>query len=70
MKKKNRILRYGASVAALSVAGVGAAHADAEAAITAAIAKGEALMNLVAPGVIAIAAIMLGVGLAVSWIRK
>ncbi len=68
--KRKKIFRYGASVATLSVAGVGAAHADAVAAVTAAITQGEALMNLIAPGVIGIAAIMLGVGLAVSWLRK
>lgn len=67
---KNKFFKVASGVAVVSVASVSAAHADATTAITAAITQGEALMNLVAPGVIGIAAIMLGVGLAVSWIRK
>lgn len=46
------------------------AKADAVAAINSAITQGETIVGLVGPGVIGIAALMLGVGLVVSWLRK
>ena len=39
-------------------------------AVSSAITEGQTLVGAIAPGVIAIAAIMLGVGIAVSWLRK
>lgn len=54
----------------LFIAGMAAAHADAAAAVTAALADGEAVVGLLAPGLIAIAALMLGVGLVVRWVAK
>ena len=47
-----------------------AADSAAATAIDTAIAQGESLLGKVAPGLITIAAIMTGVGLAISWIRK
>lgn len=46
------------------------AMATAATAIDDAITQGETLVGKVAPGLIAIAAIMTGVGLVISWIRK
>jgi hypothetical protein len=46
------------------------ASADAASAIDAAAAQGLALVAKVGPAIIAIAALMTGVGLVVSWIRK
>ena len=38
--------------------------------VNTAISDGQTLVGAIAPGVIGIAAIMLGVGIAVSWLRK
>ncbi|CAK0746203.1 conserved hypothetical protein [Gammaproteobacteria bacterium] len=46
------------------------ASADAASAIDAAIAQGQVLLGKVGPGIIAIAALMTGVGLVISWIKK
>lgn len=58
------------TVVAASVAAPSAFAATSLDAITTAITNGEALIGAVAPGVITIAAVMLGVGLVVSWLRK
>lgn len=66
LKKKIIIPLTGvvASVAASS------ASATATEAVNSAIAEGQTLVGTIAPGVIGIAALMLGVGIAVSWLRK
>jgi len=66
--KKIIILLTGAvaSVAASSAF----ADAASAAAVDTAISDGQTLVGAIAPGVIGIAAIMLGVGIAVSWLRK
>ncbi|MFZ2450499.1 MAG: hypothetical protein WAW36_08270 [Methylovulum miyakonense] len=46
------------------------ASADAATAIDDAITQGTTLLGKVGPGVIGIAALMTGVGLVISWIRK
>jgi hypothetical protein len=46
------------------------ASADASAEVQNAITQGQALVGVVAPGIIGVAAIMTGVALVVSWIRK
>jgi len=65
-----KALLAGTAVAVSVAAPSAFAVTAAETAITTAITQGEALLNLVAPGVITIAAIMLGVGLVVSWLRR
>lgn len=45
-------------------------YADSTTAINDAVTDGKALVGLVAPGVIGIAALMLGVGIVVAWLRK
>lgn len=47
-----------------------AADSASVTAINDAVADGKSLVGLVAPGVIGIAALMLGVGLVVAWLRK
>lgn len=55
-----------ASVAAPSAFAVTAAMT----AVTDAITEGQALIGALAPGLITLAALMLGVGLVVSWMRR
>lgn len=67
---KKSLIVAGLTLAAVVAAPSVFAVTAAETAVTNAVASGESLMGLVAPGVISIAALMLGVGLAVSWMRK
>jgi hypothetical protein len=50
--------------------GAGIASASNVTSVTAAIKEGQDMMDLIAPGVIAMAAVMMGVTLVVSWLRK
>lgn len=59
----------GALVALVSSSSAFAVTAS-ETAISGAITAGETMVGLVAPGVIGIAAIMMGVGIAVAWLKK
>lgn len=69
MNKKKFLLTSLAVSLAVAAPSVFAVTA-AETAVGTAITSSESLVNLIAPGVIGIAAIMLGVGIAVSWLRK
>lgn len=55
---------------AASVAASSAFASTSSEAVNTAISDGQTLVGAIAPGVIGIAAIMLGVGIAVSWLRK
>lgn len=65
---KKSLIVAGSTLAAVVAAPM--ASADSAAAITAAIASGTTLVGMIAPGVIGIAALMLGVGIAVAWLKK
>ncbi len=70
----NKFIQRGlVAVGALSTVFVSSsafAVSAAETAITDAVTSGETMVGLVAPGVIGIAAIMMGVGIAVAWLKK
>jgi hypothetical protein len=68
MFKKKIIIPLTAAVA--SVATSSAFANTSSDAVSTAISDGQTLVGAIAPGVIGIAAIMLGVGIAVSWLRK
>jgi hypothetical protein len=54
-----------------SLAVASSASADTMlATVTTAIADAQAIMDLIGPGVVLLAATMMGVGLIVSWLRK
>lgn len=68
MLKKKIIIPLTGAVA--SVAASTAFATTSSDAVNTAISDGQSLVGAIAPGVIGIAAIMLGVGIAVSWLRK
>lgn len=65
--KKAKLLASSSAVLTLGASG---AYADYSGKVTEAITQGETVVGLLAPGIVGIAALMLGVGLVISWIRK
>lgn len=70
-------MKFNKKIVAASVAGSAVVFAPsafavtaAETAITDAITAGGTMVGLIAPGVIGVAAIMMGVGIAVAWLKK
>ena len=69
-KALNLTKKVVAPAVALSVAGVGAANATVAETISSAFTAGEANLTLAATGVITMVAVLTGIGLIVSMLRK
>ncbi|MFZ4504419.1 MAG: hypothetical protein ACOYM1_10755 [Methylovulum sp.] len=66
----SRLTLVTGAIATAIVAPSAFAVTASETAISAALTQGETIVGLIGPGIIGIAALMLGVGLVVSWIKK